>query len=113
MSKSEFVLWDFEMKTDYQNLAKKQDLRIKEENFLYCGLCRPSRPQNEKQILRPCQRTETAEQHEGDGDTNCNWGICKVPKSLQRGLEELEIGQLIETIKLQHCWSRPKYWEEY
>ena len=46
----------------------------------------------ERHILRRYRRTKKAVEHEGDGDTKCNWRTWNSPQSLQRRLEELEIG---------------------
>ena len=53
--------------------------------------------------LNPCQRTKKkkkkkkkAEQHDGNGDTNCKWCCWN---GLQRRLEELEIRGRIEPIE--------------
>ena len=35
-----------------------------------------------------------------------------VPKGLLKGLEDLEVGGRVETIKLVHYWERPEYWED-
>ena len=31
----------------------------------------------ERQVLRPCQRTKQAVEHEGDANSNCKWGSLK------------------------------------
>ena len=33
-------------------------------------------------------------------------------KGLFKGLEDLEVGGRVETIKQQHYWKWPEYWEE-
>ena len=38
-----------------------------------------------------------------------NGALGTILKGLEKGLEELEIG---EPLKLSHCWNRPEYWEE-
>ena len=35
-----------------------------------------------------------------------------VTKGLLKGLENLEVGERVETIKLLYYWERPEYWEE-
>ena len=35
-----------------------------------------------------------------------------VTKGLLKGLEDLEVGDRVETTKQQHYWKRPEYWEE-
>ena len=35
-----------------------------------------------RQLLRPCQRTEKAVEHETDGDTNCNWCTWNGPQRI-------------------------------
>ena len=35
-----------------------------------------------------------------------------VNKGLLKGLEVLEVGGWVETIKQQHYWKLPEYWEE-
>ena len=35
-----------------------------------------------------------------------------VAKGLLKGLEVLEVGGQVETIKRQHYWDRTEYWEE-
>ena len=37
--------------------------------------------------------------HEGDGVTDCKWGLRTIPKGLINGLEELEIRGQAETIQ--------------
>ena len=38
-------------------------------------------------------------EHEGDGDTNCNWCTWNNPQVLVKELEDLEIRGLMETIQ--------------
>ena len=38
-------------------------------------------------------------EHESDGDTKCNFALGTVTKGLVKGLENLEIRELVETIK--------------
>ena len=58
--------------------------------------CRPQnvnkRKQKDNQILRPCQRTEKAVEHEIQYNTICS-------RYTQKGLDELEIRSRIETIQ--------------
>ena len=35
-----------------------------------------------------------------------------ITKGLLNGLEDLEVGGRVDTIKLLHYWERPEYWEE-
>ena len=35
-----------------------------------------------------------------------------VTKELLKGLEDLEVGGRVETIKTTALWKRPEYWEE-
>ena len=72
------ILLDFKIQMDHLNMARRSDQ--KRENFLCSGFCHPSRPQSKNQtnkkeikVLRPCQRTKKVMEHEGDGNTNCNW----------------------------------------
>ena len=52
-----------------------------------------------RQERGPYQTTKKAVEHEGNDGTNCYWYNCSnYTKDLERGLEELEIGQ-IETIQ--------------
>ena len=59
-------------------LNKKRKSR---ENLLYSGFfCRGGswnknqRKRKERQVFRSCQRTKKkSTEHEGNGDTNCNW----------------------------------------
>ena len=54
------------------------------------------RKQKDKQILRPCQRTKKAMEHDGMCDINCNWYAWN---GLEERLEELEIRGWIENIQ--------------
>ena len=38
-------------------------------------------------------------EHEGDGDTNCNWCTRNNSQSLEKGLDDLEIRGRVETIQ--------------
>ena len=38
-------------------------------------------------------------EHEGDGDTNCDWHTWNGPKFLKRGQKEMKIEEQIETIQ--------------
>ena len=83
------VLCDFKIQTDQLIPARRPDLRIinkkkrkkekRKKNVLNSRLCRPSgqqskieRKRKESQVLRPCQRTYKAMEHEVDGDTDYN-----------------------------------------
>ena len=67
------------------NKKKKND-RVKNGE-----LCRPADHRKKKKrtqrILRSCQRTKKAMEHEGDGDTTCNWCTSNKPQRLGKGLE--------------------------
>ena len=78
------ILWNIEIRRDPQRSARRLYQTIinkkkkKRENLPNSELCRPRRPLSEnqrkrkgRQLLRPCQRTKSAMEHEGDGDTNC------------------------------------------
>ena len=81
------ILWGSKIQTDHQipaktpNQVKLNQLKVlKKENPPNRGLCRPSVPLSEhrrkrkvRQVLRPCQTTQKAMEHEIDGATNCNW----------------------------------------
>ena len=99
------IIWGFEIQTDPIITASRLDLVVnnKKENFAYSGLYRHSGPQNEnqrkqkeRQVLRPCQRTEKVVENEGDSNPNCIWRTWNDP---QRRMEGLKIGGRIETIK--------------
>ena len=98
------ILWGFVIQTVHLIPAIKleRELINKKENLTYSGPCRRSGPlsekqkkkQKEKQVLGPSQRSKKAVEHDGNGDTNYKWRTWNV---VQR-LEELEIGEQIETI---------------
>ena len=46
------------------------------------------------------QKIKEDVEHEDNSDTNCNWGTWKGLQSIQRGLEESEIKEKIETVQI-------------
>ena len=50
------------------------------------------------QVLRPCQRTEKAVEHEGDGDTNGDWSTWNGPQKIGK-----------RTVKFQNQRSNQNY----
>ena len=81
---------DFEIQIDHLILARSDNYKKKEENLQYSGFCTPSGPQRKNQrkqkdkVLRPCQRTKKAVEHEGDGDTTYNWHARNGPQKLEK-----------------------------
>ena len=76
------ILWDFEIQTDHLVPAGRPELEIvnmKKRNYWIVDFAAPvdhsknQRKQKKRQIVRSWQRTKKAMEHEGVGDTNCNW----------------------------------------
>ena len=81
------IIWGFEKQTNLlisarkQNLAKKKKKKKKKKEFVVWWILPFQRTtkqkikENEKkrQVIRPCQRTKKAVEHEGDSNINYNW----------------------------------------
>ena len=82
------IFGDFAIQADHLIFPRRPDLVIvfkkknKSKNLPNSVLCRPGGRQNEnqrkrkeRQVRRPCPRHKKRKvwEHEGDGDTNCNW----------------------------------------
>ena len=90
------ILWDFEIRTNPLIVVRKPVLVSingkKGENIPYSVFCRPSGPHRENQrkwkgrhILRPCQSTKTAMEHEGVNNTIYGWCTWNGLKKLEKG----------------------------
>ena len=81
------ILGDFEIEMDHLipvRRSRKRELAMK----LILSSCGPG-SENERnwkdgQVFGSCLRTENAVEHEGDGDTNCNWCTWHCHKKLGR-----------------------------
>ena len=77
------LFWDFEIQADLLVSVKRSDsVGWREKPSLSRGFCCSGRPQSEserrrrnRRVLRLCQRTERAIEHESDCDTNCCWPV--------------------------------------
>ena len=98
---------EFEIQTGHQMLAIRQDRVIKQVNLLSCGFCSPKADHRVK-----IKKSENRDKYlDFSGRLRKLWnmkmtmipivvGVLKTaPKSLERGLEELEIRGKIETIQ--------------
>ena len=72
--------------------ARRPDQVIidQKNNLLSSEFCRPSEQQSEnqikrkkRQVLRPCQRTKKAKEH--DDDDSCNWRVWNGSLRLRKG----------------------------
>ena len=102
------LLWDFNIQTDHQIPAKRQDLIIikKKENLQNCRLCCPGGPQkNRKESEKKDKYIDLARELK----KLWNMKVTIVPivigvlgaitKGLFKGLEDLEVGEWVETIQ--------------
>ena len=93
------ILFDFETQTTQSGLENQNNKKEKrkKEILLYSGLCHHTG----WHVLRPCQRTKKAVEHEGNGDTNCNLHACYGLQKLGRGTERIG--------NQRTNWEQPKY----
>ena len=82
-------------------------LRPDKKNLRSSELCRPIRRQSEnkikhqeKQVLRPWQRTKNAKEHEGKGDKNCSCRTSNGPQNLGDRTRIVVIRGRIVTIQI-------------
>ena len=89
-----------------QKTRPSNNSNFKKQNLPNSRRCRPGGPQNENQRneksdknLDLARELKKAMEHEGDGDTNCNWCTWNDLQRLGKGLEKLKIGGRAITIK--------------
>ena len=104
--KTHKILWNFEIQTDHLILAKRHDLILRSWHFVDLAVpvyhrVKKKRKRKDIQILEFCKRAVKMVDHEGNGDTNCNWCTGNSPQ---------KFGRKTEGIRNQRKnWDHPDY----
>ena len=106
------ILWDFGINTDHRFSARRSDrimINKKKKKKRTCKIVDFAVLADYRIKLKECEKKDKyldlarelkkTGEHAGDNYTNSDWCFGTVTKGLLKGLEELEVGGRVETIK--------------
>ena len=121
------LLWDFNIQTDHLISSRRPDLiiinkRKREHFFLTCKIVDFAVPADHKMKLKEIEKNDKFLDLARELKKISNMNVTIIPivigafgtvtKGLLKGLGAWRLAEEWRPSKLQHCWERPKYWEE-
>ena len=116
------LLWGFDVHTDHLITPRRPNLIIINKKKRTCKVVDIAVPADHRIKLKECEKKDNYLDLGRELKKLWNMKVTIIPivigafgtvtKRLLKWLEDLEVGERVETIQWQHYWERPEYCEE-